>query len=94
MPRPGPYDLDDYTVYHEENESVQLLIMELNSAPVLGSHLIYTPLEGAEITYKVERIDLEVEQTVITAGSGPGASGSVVGYKTVPKVIVSTVVIP
>ena len=91
MPRPGPYDLDDYTVFHENDENAELFVMELNSSPAIGNHLIYTPLEGAEITYKVERVDLEIEQTIIPAGSGPGASGAVVGWKTVPKIIVSTV---
>lgn len=91
MARAGPYDHNDYGIYHESNEDTPLFMLELNGDPAPDSHIIYTPLEGATVIYKVERVDILAMETVIPAGAGPGAGGALFGTQPILKVIVSTV---
>ncbi len=87
MARAGPYSQDVYGVYHEDDESTLLFSLRLNSSPAVGSHVVYTPLEGAVVTYKVERVDIDATETSIVSEDSP----ELLGLRCAPQVIVSTV---
>jgi hypothetical protein len=91
MARAGPYDHNDYGIYHESDEDTVLFTLELNSAPALHSRIVYTPLVGASVIYKVEQVVILAMETVIPAGAGPGAGAALYGMQPILKVIVSTV---
>ncbi len=75
---------------HAETTDVFLFSTELDSAPQMGTQLLYTPLSGPPVTYKVEMLVWLVEQ-ISWPQSGDPPPPAVVYTKAAGKITVSVV---
>ena len=61
------YDRHDFI---EESSGDVLFSIDWAHAIIVDMHILYTPLGGSQITYKVERVEVEFEQLSTASQDG------------------------